>query len=47
MREMSNLIPYLTEVLGFFVLLAIHIDVIKFRMLIGVKGNKECPVLRP
>lgn len=44
--EMSKLVPYLTEILGFFVFFALQMDFITFRMLISVKGNKKCPVLR-
>lgn len=47
MCEMSNLISHLTEILGFFMFLALHMDSIMFRMLISVKGDKKRPVLWP
>lgn len=47
MWNVFHLIPYLTEIFGFFVSIANHMDIVTLRMLIGVKGNKKCPVLRP
>lgn len=46
MCKMSKRITYPTDILGFFVLFALHIDVIPFRKLIRDKVNKKRSVSR-